>query len=85
MAATVTVRYRLNVRLPDAEKRYRDELTEEAEIQLNEEAGGAGLDVEELTGRALTKADELREGFYAEAERLGAADYTEHAVGDPNR
>jgi len=77
MAAFVTVRYRLNVRLPDAERKYRDELTQEAEIQLNEEAEGTELGVEELTRRVLAKAEELRDGFYVEAKRLGATDYTE--------
>ena len=81
MASTVTVRYRLNVRLPDAEKKYRDELTQEAEIQLNEETEGTKLDVDELTRRVLTKARELRDGFYVEAKRLGATDYTEEAEG----
>ena len=81
MAATVTVRYRLNVRLPDAEKKYRDELTQEAEIQLNEESEGTKIDVDELTRRVLTKARELRDGFYVEAKRLGATDYTEEAEG----
>ena len=75
--AVVTVRYRLNVRLPDAEKKYRDELTQEAEIQLNEET--EHLDFEELTQRTLTKAQQLRDGFYQEAKRLGATDYTEEA------
>jgi len=79
MASTVTVRYRLNVRLPDAEKKYRDELTQEAEIQLNEETNVTKFDVEELTRRVLTKAKELRDGFYVEAKRLGATDYTEEA------
>jgi hypothetical protein len=79
MAAVVTVRYRLNVRLPDAEKKYRDELTQEAEIQLNEESEGTKLGVEELTRRVLAKAEELRDGFYVEAKRLGATDYTEEA------
>ena len=75
--AVVTVRYRLNVRLPDAEKKYRDELTQEAEIQLNEET--EHLDFEELTKRTLAKAQQLRDGFYKEAKRLGATDYTEEA------
>jgi len=79
MASTVTVRYRLNVRLPDAEKKYRDELTQEAEIQLNEETNVTKFDIEELTRRVLTKAKELRDGFYVEAKRLGATDYTEEA------
>jgi len=79
MAAFVTVRYRLNVRLPDAEKKYRDELTQEAEIQLNEETEGIKLGVEKLTRKVLAKAKELRDGFYVEAKRLGATDYTEEA------
>ena len=32
----VTYRVRLNVRLPDAEKKYRDELTQEAEVSIDE-------------------------------------------------
>ena len=32
----ISFRVRLNVRLPDAEKKYRDELTQEAEVSLDE-------------------------------------------------
>jgi hypothetical protein len=75
--AAVTVRFRLNVRLPDGERKWRDEITQEAEIQLDEVAEGVQSSLEELSIRALNKAEELRRGFYAEAKRLGAADYTE--------
>jgi hypothetical protein len=69
-----TIRVRLNVRLPDAEGKYRDEMTQEAEISLDEQPGAS---LEELTERAQSKVQELRNGFYREACRLGAADYQE--------
>jgi len=75
----VTVRFRLNVRLPDGERKWRDELTQEAEIQLDEAIESVQSSLEGLSTRALNKAEELRKNFYAEAKRLGAANYTEEA------
>ncbi len=74
----ITYRVRLNVRLPDAEKKYRDELTQEAEVSLDEsdpQMQGCGL--EDLAAAAQKKTLELRSSFYREAKRLGAADYAE--------
>jgi hypothetical protein len=74
----VSIRIRLNVRLPDAEKKYRDELTQEAEVSLDEtDAGLQSLSLDELVAAARCKALELRSSFYQEAHRLGAADYQE--------
>jgi hypothetical protein len=70
----VTIRTRLNVRLPDAEKKYRDELTQEVEISLDEQPEQS---LEMLTEKAKVKVQELRRSFYAEASRLGGADYRE--------
>ena len=73
----VTYRVRLNVRLPDAEKKYRDELTQEAEVSIDESSLGKSPSLEELTAIAQGKALELRRSFYLEANRLGAANYQE--------
>jgi len=74
----VTYRVRLNVRLPDAEKKYRDELTQEAEVSIDEsDSQPQTFNIEELTAIAQGRALELRRSFYREANRLGAADYQE--------
>lgn len=81
MSATVTIRFRLNVRLPDKEGKYRDELTQEGEISLTD-AFDYGVvksasDLTQLIEGSKVKAEELRANFYKEAKRLGACDYTE--------
>ena len=75
----VTYRVRLNVRLPDAEKKYRDELTQEAEVSIDESdlTLAHSPSLEELSATVQGKALELRRSFYREANRLGAANYQE--------
>lgn len=75
----VTYRVRLNVRLPDAEKKYRDELTQEAEVSIDESdlTLGHSPNLEEVASIVQGKALELRRSFYREANRLGGADYQE--------
>ena len=75
----VTYRVRLNVRLPDTEKKYRDELTPEVEVSVDESdlPLGHSPSLEEIASTVQGKALELRRSFYREANRLGAADYQE--------
>ena len=79
----VTYRVRLNVRLPDAEKKYRDELTQEAEVSIDEsDTGFPSPSLDEMISAVRCKVQELRGSFYCEAQRLGAADYQETPRGD---
>lgn len=71
-AAKLSLRECARVRLPDKEGKYRDELTQEAEIGLDETGN-----LEEQRIAVETKARELRASFYAEATRLGGCDYQE--------
>lgn len=62
----VTFRTRVNGRLPDPQGKYRDEITQEATIELE---GDGAIEVVE------TRMKEIRAKFYVELTRLGGKNY----------
>ncbi len=61
----VTLRTRINGRIPDPQGKYRDEITQEVTIETEEEA----LEAVEA------QITEVRSRFYKELKRLGGYDY----------
>jgi acyl carrier protein phosphodiesterase len=61
----VTIRTRLNGRLPDPQGKYRDEITQEVTIEQEEE----------LIEDVEAKMKEIRTKFYAELKRMGGHNY----------
>jgi hypothetical protein len=69
----VTFRTRLNGRLPDPQGKYRDEITQEAtvEIDLNE----VYPTFDDMIQVAEARMDILKSKFYKELARLGGCSY----------
>ena len=71
MSARVTERVRLLGRVPDPEKKYRDELTQEAEVELT------GDDLNIIQEAVDRKVQEIRAQFTRRLADLGGAEYKE--------
>jgi hypothetical protein len=71
MSARVTQRIRLLGRIPDPEKKYRDEFTQEAEVELT------GDDLEGVQVAVNRKVQEIRAQFTRRLADLGGAEYKE--------
>jgi len=70
----VSFRFRLNGRIPDPQGKYRDEVTQEATVELE------GLYYESLHGVVADIGDEIsriKATFYEELNRKGGYDYRE--------
>lgn len=68
----VAFRVRLNGRIPDPQDKYRDEITQEATIELEENHFDFNLIY--LVEEQIVK---IHEAFYAELNRLGGYNYQE--------
>ena len=66
----ITLRTRLNGRLPDPQGKYRDEMTQEATIEF-EHDGPMDVVIEEVKGRL----DAIRRQFYEELARVEGKNY----------
>ena len=71
MSARVSMRVRLLGRVPDPEKKYRDEFTQEAEVELT----GDYLAATQMAVDAKVK--EIRLAFATRLHELGGAEYKE--------
>ena len=71
MSARVSMRVRLLGRIPDPEKKYRDEFTQEAEVELT------GDDLEGVQAAVDRKVQEIRVQFTRRLADLGGAEYKE--------
>ena len=69
----VIFRTRLNGRIPDPQDKYRDEITQEATIEVEDEDG---LE-EDVILKAQERMDEIKAIFYTELARLGGKNYAE--------
>ena len=67
----VILRTRLNGRLPDPQGKYRDEITQEATIEVE----NADVISEELISKAQERMDKIKATFYVELARLEGKNY----------
>ena len=74
----VTIRTRLNGRLPDPQGKYRDEITQEATIEIgNEEMLYDDESLEVVVAGAEKEMKLIKARFYAELARLEGKNYQE--------
>jgi len=78
----IVLRTRLNGRLPDPQGKYRDEITQEATVELditdiNSYEEHVPKEFDDLVEVAKTRMDILRAGFYKELKRVGGHNYAE--------
>jgi hypothetical protein len=71
----VTVRYRINARIPDKDDKYRDEITQE--ITLEDDYDLEHMNFPKFVEQVKAEADKVKHEFYAEINRLGGYDYRE--------
>jgi len=71
MSARVSMRVRLLGRVPDPEHKYRDEYTQEAEVELT------GDDLPTVQTSVDAKIVEIRAEFAKRLHELGGAEYKE--------
>jgi len=67
---TINFRVRLNGRLPDPDGKYRDEITQEATIELEVNKLDFGI-----IAQAEREIDKIHDAFYSELNRLGGYNY----------
>ena len=78
----IVLRTRLNGRLPDPQGKYRDEITQEATVELDVadmslDRVHTHTDLDALINVAETRINALRNGFYKELNRVGGHDYAD--------
>ncbi len=69
----ITLRTRLNGRLPDPQGKYRDEITQEATIEFEDDDLRMDVAIEAVKEQLAV----VRAQFYAELGRLGGVNYAE--------
>ena len=77
----IVLRTRLNGRLPDPQGKYRDEITQEATVELDVEDMSFDTkhtheNFDDLIKVAETRMNALKAGFYTELARLEGKNYT---------
>lgn len=65
------LRIRVNGRLPDPQNKYRDEITQEATMEMEYEEGLTDV----LLSKAQERMDEIKDEFYKELNRMGGKNY----------
>jgi len=69
----VAKRIRVNARLPDHDGKYRDEITQEFTVELDDQR----LSLEELTAKVNKEIDSQMKKIFEKIKELGGRDYTE--------
>jgi len=78
----ITIRTRLNGRLPDPQGKYRDEMTQEATVELDVadmsyDTTHTHDDLDAIIEAAKTRMAAMRAGFYEELNLRGGKNYAE--------